>query len=459
MRRITTTTAVADKFGVGKSGFRDGDPSIGQVATDLNAEWFDGIQEAIMRVVEASGQALAAGDFDQFQRALETMFSTPALTTTGAAPHFVLTPSLALSAYAARRRFRVKFNVNGTGADDINISGLGVRTLKQYDASGVKVAPTIVAGMIADIEDDGVDLVILNRLPAPGLASGIPLMWPTMDCPAWAVVRDGSALTRTVYPALYAILAPLRSATLTMNAGGAVVSGLSRTSDLWVGMPAEHANLPAGTTVKSIDSASQVTLTNNATATVANTSVRLFLHGYGVGGTAATFGLPDDRGLFERGVDTGARAYEKTTLTGALTNASNTVTGLTTTRGMFVGMTAAHSAIPAGATVVAILSATSVQLSGNATSTVSADVIWGGGQVGNERTDTGQGHFHVNTLNSGKGYTPGGTVNDFMNPAISIATSQASGVGAPTTDGVNGTPRIGPETRGRFRNYLPIMVI
>lgn len=88
-----------------------------------------------------------------------------AFTTAGAAPNFTLTPSPAIAAYAAGQRFRVKFHAAGTGADVLNVSTLGNKSLKQYDSTGAKVAAVIAASQLADVEYDGVDMVILDSLP------------------------------------------------------------------------------------------------------------------------------------------------------------------------------------------------------------------------------------------------------------------------------------------------------
>ena len=87
---------------------------------------------------------------------------TTAFTTAGAAPNFTLTPLPAPAALTANLRFRVKFHAAGAGADQINIAGLGNKAIKQYDSTGMKVAATVVANQLADIEYDGTDLVLLG---------------------------------------------------------------------------------------------------------------------------------------------------------------------------------------------------------------------------------------------------------------------------------------------------------
>lgn len=92
--------------------------------------------------------------------------SATAITSAGTAPNFTITPGLAQAAYAANQRYRVKFHAAGvTGSNTVNLSGLGAKSVKQYDASGAKVSGIITANQLADIEYDGVDWVILDPLP------------------------------------------------------------------------------------------------------------------------------------------------------------------------------------------------------------------------------------------------------------------------------------------------------
>ncbi|BAK75825.1 tail collar domain-containing protein [Pseudogulbenkiania sp. NH8B] len=97
-----------------------------------------------------------------------------AFDSTGVAPSYALTPVPALTAYAGNTRFHVKFHAAGTGADTLNVSTLGAKSIKQYDSVGNKVAPVIVAGQLADLAYDGVDFVILDPLP-PALGMSVPV--------------------------------------------------------------------------------------------------------------------------------------------------------------------------------------------------------------------------------------------------------------------------------------------
>lgn len=64
------------------------------------------------------------------------------------------------------------------------------------------------------------------------------------------------------YPALCYSLAG------SISSGAAVVTGLSSTASLVAGMPAVHADVPHQTTISTVDSTTQVTLSANATAAV-----------------------------------------------------------------------------------------------------------------------------------------------------------------------------------------------
>lgn len=70
MRRIATTTRHLNKFGPGRDGFANGDPIVGVPATDLEAEWFDSIQEEIAAVVELGGNELDPEDNTQLLTAI-----------------------------------------------------------------------------------------------------------------------------------------------------------------------------------------------------------------------------------------------------------------------------------------------------------------------------------------------------------------------------------------------------
>lgn len=88
-----------------------------------------------------------------------------AFTTGGTATALTLDPAPAIQEYAANQRFSVKFNVTGGVNPTLNVSGRGAKSLKQYNATGVKVAAIFVANQISDVVYDGTDWVMIDQLP------------------------------------------------------------------------------------------------------------------------------------------------------------------------------------------------------------------------------------------------------------------------------------------------------
>ena len=139
----------------------------------LEKDWANDKEGFFQSLLSAAG-VTASGAVDkvgasQFFDALQQLKqnqSGVAFTTTGPSAALILTPTPAITAYAAGQRFRVKFNRASTGADTINISGVGPKSLKQYDAAGAKVAALFAIDQLADVEYDGTDAVLLDQLPS-----------------------------------------------------------------------------------------------------------------------------------------------------------------------------------------------------------------------------------------------------------------------------------------------------
>lgn len=131
------------------------------------------------------------------------------------------------------------------------------------------------------------------------------------------------------------------------NTAGGIVAGspvviMNSTVGIRVGMTLTNGNFPAGTTVVSVDSPTQMTLSNNATTSAQN----------------QTF--------------TGG-AY----LSGA-TTANSAVVTMNSTVGLAPGMTFTGTNVPAGTYIVSVDSATQVTLSQNATTTGTGITFTGG---------------------------------------------------------------------------------
>ncbi|MGA0569657.1 hypothetical protein ACO2Q9_02930 [Variovorax sp. VNK109] len=75
MDRISTATRATDLFGAGKHGFKNGDLGLAIAPTDLNAAWFNGAQEELVRIIEAGGVVPDAVTLTQVQQALKRIFA------------------------------------------------------------------------------------------------------------------------------------------------------------------------------------------------------------------------------------------------------------------------------------------------------------------------------------------------------------------------------------------------
>lgn len=71
MERINTTNKAVDLFGVGKHGFRDGDPIAGVGPTYMSAAFMNAIQEELANVVEGYLGALNPADRTQLKQAID----------------------------------------------------------------------------------------------------------------------------------------------------------------------------------------------------------------------------------------------------------------------------------------------------------------------------------------------------------------------------------------------------
>jgi hypothetical protein len=94
-------------------------------------------------------------------------------TTTGSGSEYSLAmavpPKLAMFA-----RVACKVHATNTGATTLAVGSLLPRAVKVYGADGVKADPDygrMAAGMLADLEFDGTDWVLLNPIPAPVMTS------------------------------------------------------------------------------------------------------------------------------------------------------------------------------------------------------------------------------------------------------------------------------------------------
>lgn len=195
------------------------DPATLRPPTEITPEIMNAFQEELATFIEWAGIVLAKGDNTQLKQALVAKFAGldvaatkagvqgqtyTAFTTGGATGAFTLTPAPAIAAYAAGQRFRVKFHAAGNGSDTLNVSGLGAKSLKQYDSTGAKVAAVIAANQLVDVEYDGADMLLLDPLAL--VQAGEIAFFARSTAPAGYLKANGAAVSRAAYATLFAAI-------------------------------------------------------------------------------------------------------------------------------------------------------------------------------------------------------------------------------------------------------------
>jgi hypothetical protein len=158
------------------------------------------------------------------------------------------------------------------------------------------------------------------RVVTPSLASGAPIALDpagtlkatfSFNLPAGYLWANGAAVSRATYAGLFAAICVSQNGAHTN--GSNVVTALASTANLGVGMPIGGSGIPAATTVSSIDSGTQIHISQNATTTATTT---LDVCPAGVGDGSTTFNVPDMQGRALAGVGNLAGAGGGTAING-----------------------------------------------------------------------------------------------------------------------------------------------
>lgn len=162
MHRIDGPGATAE------NRFTDGDPVAGTPATVVTDDFMNDVQEELISILAAAGVTPVKGTQNQLLQSIYKLAQNQvaqAFTTAGTGTALTLTPSPAISAYAANQRFSVKFHVDSGANPTLNASAKGAKAIKQYSAAGAKVAAVFFADQVGDVLYDGTDWVLLDQLP------------------------------------------------------------------------------------------------------------------------------------------------------------------------------------------------------------------------------------------------------------------------------------------------------
>jgi microcystin-dependent protein len=85
------------------------------------------------------------------------------------------------------------------------LNGLGAKSLKQYNSVGNKVDALVTGGMLADIEYDGVDFIVLDALPGASQAGEVQFFAGSTAPPGF-LKANGAVVARLAYSELFAAI-------------------------------------------------------------------------------------------------------------------------------------------------------------------------------------------------------------------------------------------------------------
>lgn len=293
--------------------------------------------------------------------------------------------------------------------------------------------------------------------------AGAFLNFGSPDPPNGFLVRNGAALDRTTYANLYNAIktswnrrfwVTLTDDIVHCSNHGFVTGDIV---DVWstasVGMLPSPLAIDTPYYVNRID-ANTLTLHSTAVDATANTNkIDIISNGSGLFTIApiSTFMLPEGRAEFERGWDM-RRGVDAIQIPGTITNGSPNITALPSGAidAIFIGQAVSGMGIPANATVSAIFSDTSIQISANATASGTVVCVFTGRLWGSWQQDTLKDHNHsiltVLQAYAGTGYS--------MIDRILVANGTIGG-GNPPEKVLTGANIGGYDTRPRNYPYLP----
>jgi phage-related tail fiber protein len=345
MKRIDTATKAVDLFGAGKHGFRDGDLGLGVVPTDLDAVFFNDLQEEVVGIIESAGLTPTAGVRNQLWQAIQIMIAASVVQDYKASVRYTTTANIALSglgtqaggdwpsALTAGDRIFAKDQTTGS-QNFIYIAAAGAWT-RATDADGTG---EITSGAVVLVEEGtaladtqwmlttdgpitiGTTALTFARKDA-GAAVGLnpgDIVYTASKTPSPGTLKaNGAAVSRTTYAALFAAIYKSSTVTMTIAApaviactgftpspndpveltnSGVLPTGFVTATKYYVvgasivpGVSYQLSATPGGTAITTTGSQSGVHTAHNAP--------------FGIGDGSTTFNVPDLRGEFIRGWD------------------------------------------------------------------------------------------------------------------------------------------------------------
>ncbi len=200
MQRISTSSAVADLFGSGKSGFRNGDLPRGVLPTSFNAEWCNHVQEEICNVIEGAGVALNPDKRDQLLAALQKLIDNSTVKTSGN-QEIGGEKTFTSTAFFKGGAFVADSVADFAANQYLQIGANNVNTYLHNKRSGKYLSMR----NDGELRYDGKRLLdasdLLGMVP-----SGAVLYFSGRTAPAGWLKANGAAVSRTAYAALFAAI-------------------------------------------------------------------------------------------------------------------------------------------------------------------------------------------------------------------------------------------------------------
>lgn len=129
---------------------------------------------------------------------------------TGAANTYAITLTPPVTAYTAGQRFQFIAHETNVGASTLNVGGTGAKNIFQLGSSGptALIGGEIVIGNIVDVLFDGAQFQLLTQpiITPAAIPSGAIMAYGSTTNPAGWLNCDGSAVSRTTYATLFAVL-------------------------------------------------------------------------------------------------------------------------------------------------------------------------------------------------------------------------------------------------------------
>lgn len=152
MKRIDSSTAVADKFGTGKNGFTAGNVQTGVKPTALTENFCNGMQEEMLAVIEGEGLTADGNVFTQLYTAIKKAIQknkvSKATDTGTVANTYIITLNPAIDSLTDGQEFTFIPATTNTAASTIAINGLSAIPIVGLASSALQGDEIVAGGMV-----------------------------------------------------------------------------------------------------------------------------------------------------------------------------------------------------------------------------------------------------------------------------------------------------------------------